>query len=149
MAKNTTTKLTPMQDYINQKLIATNERKVNRKALAGFVDDAHGYEDEKEHRIYYNEKQRHEVAMKFKRLFCSLRAIAFIYGKYSGAMRDHSAGLVNMGVYLRRIIDAFNNINTKIIDCDMAISKMWHECLEVEGSAERILTSTTTMSFRV
>lgn len=144
MAKNKKTKATaptmsPMQAYITERLrqidMVNNldKKSQSRKALAGFVNNATETAVYDKHIIRYNDEEVKEIAAKFKRLFCSLRAISFLYGKYACTLRDQANGLCNMGVYLRRIIDAFKQVDAKIIDSDIAINRMWRECVNVEG----------------
>lgn len=123
---------TPMQDYIQQRLITMNEGKFKRTAVSRLVGELREGRFRQE-RIEYTDKQRHEVAMTFKRLFCCLRALAFLYGKYAGALRDHSAGLCDMGLNLRKIISSFTSLEGALVDADIAINRMWRECVPVEG----------------
>lgn len=124
--KATAPTMSPMQAYITERLRQIDmvknldKKSQSRKALAGFVNNATETAVYEKHVITYNDEEVAEIAAKFKRLFCSLRAISFLYGKYACTLRDQANGLCNMGVYLRRIIDAFKQVDAKIIDSDIA-----------------------------
>lgn len=126
--------ISPMQQYIQNRMMQMNvATNAQRPTLTRFTDSVIPPETPDQWRIDYNDEERERVANKFKRMMCSLRALSFLYSCYADGMQDHAAGLVNMGLTLRKVLNAFQSINAKLIDVNIAINRMVRECQDVVG----------------